>query len=108
METHDAVARHPLRYAATRCDDRAGYFMAENLRRRNVGVINLLDVGAADAAGSDFDEHFALGDFRNGNFLYADDPLFAIDTGAHGLGNGTERLQGFKCCAGPAHVAATS
>src|SRR5260370_5419198 len=107
METHHTVARDPLRYAAAHCYDRAGYFMAQNLRRRNVGVINLLDVGAADAASGDFDEHFAIAHFWDGDFLDANDSLSAVDTGAHRFRDGTKRLQMFEGCSGPAHRVAT-
>src|SRR6266550_262509 len=82
--------------------------MTQNLRRRQIGVKNLLDVCAADPAGGDFDEDFAIADFGYGDFFDADDTLFAVDTGAHGLGDRTQipcRLQG---CARPTHFAATS
>ena len=58
-------------------------------------MINLLDVRAANAARGDFDEHFAFGHFRDRDSFDADNSLFAVDAGAHGLGNGTERLYGF-------------
>src|SRR6266481_1410875 len=104
METHHTVALDPLRYAAAHCYDRAGYFMAQNLRRRNVGVINLLDVGAADAASGDFDEHFAIAHFWDGDFLDANDSLSAVDTGAHSLGDGPESVQGFANDADAGHT----
>src|ERR1700730_5500026 len=79
--------------------------MSEDLRRRNVSVKKLLDVCAADPAGSNLDEDFAIAHFGYGDFLDADDSLFAVDTGAHGLGDGAQRLRGFQRCAGAAHVA---
>jgi hypothetical protein len=95
MKTHHAVAGHPPRNATAGCDYCAGYLMAKNLRRGDVGVINLLDVGAANTAGGDFDEHFAVGDFGDGDFFDANDSLFAVDTSAHGLGDGSQSLHGF-------------
>src|SRR5260370_9463328 len=82
--------------------------MAQNLRRRHVSVINLLDVGAANAAGGDFNEHFAVSHFWDGDFLDTDDALFALHTSAHGLGDGAKRLPSFQSCSGPAHRTATS
>jgi hypothetical protein len=55
---------------------------------------NFLDVGAADAARGDFDEHFSLGDFGDGNFFDADETFFAEDAGAHGFG---DRAEGARC-----------
>ena len=108
VKTHHPVAELPFRHAAASGYNGAGHFVAKNLRRRNVGMINLLDVGAANAASGNFNEHFALGHFGDGDFFHTHDSLFAVDAGAHGLGYGTKRLQGSECCSGPAHRAATS
>src|SRR2546425_10488029 len=105
MKAHHAVAELPLRHAAASGYDSAGHFVAQNLGRWDVGVVNLLDVGAANAAGGDFDQDFAVGDFGNGDFLNTDDSLFAVDTSAHSLGDGTKRFHGFQCCPGAAHGA---
>src|SRR5260370_536554 len=66
------------------------------------------DGGAADAAGGDFDQDFVVVDFGDGNFFDAHNSLFAVDAGAHGLGNGAKCLERFDDSAGPAHRAATS
>src|SRR6266446_2446988 len=108
MKTHYSVADLPLRHAAARGYDGAGYFVAQNLRRRNVGVENLLDVGAANATGGNFDEDSAVGHLGDGDFFDANDSLFAVDTSAHGLGDEAKRLHSFQSCAGPAHRAAIS
>jgi len=63
MKAHDAVAEFPFSDAAADGDDGAGEFVAEDLGRGDVGVIDLLDVGAADAASSDFDKDFTVSDF---------------------------------------------
>src|SRR3989442_6551975 len=105
MKAHHAVAELPLRHVAASGYDSAGHFVAQNLGRWDVGVVNLLDVGAANAAGGDFDQDFAVGHFRDGDFLDADDSLFAVDTGAHGLGDGAQRFYGLERCTGPAHRA---
>ncbi len=107
MKAHHAVAQFPLRYSAAGCCDCSGYFMAQNLGRRNVGVVNLLDVGPTNATCGDFDEHFAVGHFGDGDFLDANDSLFAVDARAHGLGDGAKSLQGFECCSRPTHRSAT-
>ena len=64
---------------------------------------NLLDVGATNAARGNLDEDFAGGHFRDRDFLDSNDSLFAVDAGAHGLGDRTKSFHGFQCCAGPAH-----
>src|SRR5437879_7506514 len=107
MKTHHAVAKLPIRHAAASCYDCAGQFVAQNLGGRNVGVIDLLDVRAANAASGNFDEDFAVGHFGDGDFFDANDSLFAVDTGAHGLGDGTKSLQDFECCSRPTHRSAT-
>ena len=94
--------------AAADGDDGAGQFVAENLRRFDVTLEDFLDVGAADAAGGDFDEHFAVADFGDGDFFDADDAFFAIDAGAHGLGDGAERLRGVRASCRCCSCAATS
>ena len=108
MKTHHAVARLPRRHAAANSNYRACQFMSEDLRRRNVSVKNLLDVCAADPTGGNLDEDFAFGHFGNGDFLDADNSLFAIDTGAHGLGDWTQRPHCFQGRSGPVHRAAIS
>src|ERR1700731_4870868 len=81
--------------------------MSEDLRRRNVSVKNLLDVCAADPAGSNLDEDFAIAHFGHGDFLDADDFLFAVDTGAHGLGDWTYCVRPTRESPECAHTVAT-
>ena len=73
VKAHYAIAGRPFVYPATDRDDCAGEFVAEDLRRLDVALEDFLDVGAADAAGRDFDEDFAVADFGHGNFFDADD-----------------------------------
>lgn len=82
--------------------------MAEDLGRRDEGVEDLFDVGAADTAGGNFDEHFAFSNFGDGNFFDANDAFFAVNAGAHGFRDGVEGAGGFESCAGAAHRAATT
>jgi hypothetical protein len=95
VKTHDAIAGNPLGYATSNGDDGASKFVAQNLRRLNVTVENFLDVGATNAASGDFDEHFTVANFRDGNFFDADDTFVPEDTGAHDLRNWPKRVQGF-------------
>ena len=69
---------------------------------------DFFDIGAADAAGGDFDEDFAVGDFRNGDFFDADEAFSAVDAGAHGFGDGGEGVRRFEGGEDAAHVAETS
>ena len=73
-------------------DDGAGQFVSQDLRRIYVGLENFLDVGAADAAGRDFNQDFAVANFRDGNLFDADATLFAIYASVHGLGHGAKIL----------------
>jgi hypothetical protein len=83
METDDAVARFEFADAAADLDYRASQFVPENLRRRDKTVVNLLDVGSADAAGGDAKQNLSLADFGNGNAFDDDLALAAIDASAH-------------------------
>ena len=98
METHHAIAGLEFRHTRADGDDGAGKFVAEDLRRLDISLEDFLDVRAADAAGGDFDEKFAFTYFGHRDFFDANDFLFAVDTGAHGFGNGAERLHVFAQC----------
>src|SRR5690348_436161 len=87
VKTHDAIARRPLRDATSHGNNRAGKFMAENLRRLDVALKDFLDVRAAYPAGGYFDEHFPRAHFGNRHFLDSDQALFAEDSRAHGPRN---------------------
>jgi len=108
VKTHHAVAQFPFADAAADGDDGAGEFMAEDLWRGDVGVVDFFDIGAADTAGGDLDKGFAVSDFRNRDIFDADDSFFAVDAGTHGFGDRAQRARGFERCASPAHLAATS
>ncbi len=97
MEAHHAIAGFEFCDAGADGDDGAGEFVAEDLGRFDVALEDFLDVGAADAAGGDFDEDFARADFGDGDFFDADDSLFAIDAGAHRFGDGAESRGGGGC-----------
>src|SRR5262249_53594184 len=107
MEAHDAIAELEFFHAPPHGNDGTGEFVTANLRRLDIALKDFLDVGAADAAGSDFDEHFTIADVRNRHFLDANDSPFAIDTGLHGAWNRAERADGFDHSASAAHREAT-
>ncbi len=83
MEADHAIAHLELLHAGADLSHRAGQLVAENLRRREEPVMNLLDVRAADAAGAYTEQHLARTDLRNGDSL-DDDAVFApINARAH-------------------------
>src|SRR5437762_7078195 len=108
METHHAIAGLKFRHAGTDGNDGAGEFVAEDLRWLDVSLENFLDVGPADAAGGDSYKKFAFTYFGDGDFFDADNSLFAVDTCAHGFGDGAERLQRSGHNRTGSHRAATS
>src|SRR6266849_804602 len=82
--------------------------MSQNLRRRDVGVEYLFDVGAANSARGHLNQDFPFPHFRYGHFLDAHDSFFAVDARAHGLRDRPESLVCFQCCSRPAQVVETS
>jgi hypothetical protein len=76
-------------------------------RRLNVTLEDFLNVGAADATGGDFDEHFAGGEFGDGYLFDAHDSLFAVDARAHGFRDGARDLWRFQHALGMTHRLAT-
>ena len=80
------VAREDAR-PTTDTDNCSGGFMSENARRRHRAVLNLLDVGRADAANGDLDEQFIRADARDGHGFNAQVVHTAINNGAHGFGD---------------------
>ena len=84
---HDAVADGEVGDAFADADDGAGHLVAEDAGSVVRAAVDLLEVGAADAAGVDLDEHFAGADLGDGDGLDADVVDAAIDGGAHGCGN---------------------
>src|ERR1700688_1255520 len=108
METHDASAWFPFGDAGAYGDDGACEFVTQDLRGIYVGLKNFFYVSAADAAGGDFDQNFAVGDVGDGNFFHADDALFAVDAGVHGFGDGSQRGSGVQHGSRVAHEAAGS
>ena len=105
MKAHHAVAGLPLGDPAAGRDNGAGQLVAKDLRRLDVAMEDLLDVGAANAAGGDFDEHFAVANFRDRNLFKADDAFFAENTRAHGFGDRTKSVRRFGNSTGRAHTA---
>src|SRR5262249_23065164 len=90
METHHAVAGLEFGDAMADGNNCAGQFMAEDLWRLHVALVNFLNVGAANAAGCDFDKNFAFADFGNWDFFNTNNSLFAVNASAHGFGDGAE------------------
>src|ERR1700687_2602362 len=108
MEAHDAIAGLPFGDAGADRYHGAGEFVTADWRRLDVALEDFFDVGAANAAGGDFDEDFVIADLGNGNFLDAHDALFAVDAGAHRFRDGAESFQRFDDGASTAHRAVTS
>src|SRR5260370_38977835 len=69
VEAHYAVAGFPFGDTGAHGDDRAGEFVAEDLRRHHATLKNFLDVGVADAARGDFFQSLRAVDFADGNFF---------------------------------------
>ena len=107
VKAHHAVAKLPFCHAAADGHYGASQFMSQDLRRRHISVKDLLGVGAANPTSSNFDEHFAVGDFGNGNFFDADDSLFTVDASTHGFRDRPQRLHSLQRCAGSTHRTAT-
>src|SRR5712664_2580870 len=108
METHHAIAGLPFGDAGADRNDRTCEFVTEDLRRLDITLKDFFDVGAANAAGGDFDQGFVIADFRNGDFFDAHDSFFAVDAGAHGFGDGAESICGLYNHSRANHVAETS
>ena len=87
MEAHHTVAYGKVGDSRTHRGDYAGHFVAEDARRRVRAHVNLLEVGAANAAGGDLDQQFARPDARDRHGFKAHVVNAAIDHGAHDRGN---------------------
>jgi hypothetical protein len=87
VEDHDAVANLEIRDALTNGNDLPGHFMPEDARRGMRAGGDLLEVGAADAAGMNAYQSFAGTDLRHRNRFEANIILAAIHRGAHRDGN---------------------
>ena len=74
-------------YAFAHGDDGAGHLVAEDARGGVRAVVDLLQIGSADAAGGDFDQQLAGADGRDRDGFDAHVVDAAIDHGAHGGGN---------------------
>src|SRR5206468_6219964 len=71
MKAHHAVAGSEFCETRPGCNDGASQFVTEDLRRVHVTSEDFLNIGAADAAGSDFDQDFVGTDFGDGDFFDA-------------------------------------
>jgi hypothetical protein len=81
VEDHDPVAGTVILHAFADGSDRAGSFVSENARGRVGTRGNLLQVGAAYAAGVDADQHFSSAYFGDGDRFHADVIHAAVDGG---------------------------
>ena len=86
MQRH-ALADLELPDARADANDRAGGFVAKDARRRHRAVLDLLDVGRADAAHRHPDEQFARPDARHRHRLHPQIVCPAINHRLHGLRN---------------------
>jgi hypothetical protein len=87
MKSHDALADFKARDAGADFDNGAGHLVAEDAGRGVRAGVDLLEVGAADAAGGDFDQQFAGADLGNGHHLNAHVVDAPVDDGLHGGGD---------------------
>ena len=87
MENHYAIAGAIVVNVLADSGDDAGSFVSEDARRGMGAGGNLLEVGAADAAGVNADENFSGTDFGDGDSFEADVVHAAVDCGQHGRRN---------------------
>ena len=88
MKDHDPIARSVIGDAFADGGYDSGSFVSEDARCRMRSGGNLLEVGAADAAGVDADEHFARADRGHRNCFEADVVDAAVDRSVHCCWNG--------------------
>ena len=79
----DPVADFELPGPCARADDSAGGFVAKDARRRDCAILNLLDVGRADAADGHFNQQLIRTDARHRHRLEAQIVCPAINHRAH-------------------------
>ena len=84
MVDDDAVALPKPLDARARPRHRPADLVAEHARAGQEALHDLLDVGAADAAGVDPDQHLARADLGDGDLLDPQVALPPVDRGAHG------------------------
>src|SRR5258707_10206261 len=65
--------------------------MSKNLRSRDKAMLDLFDICAADSAGGNANQHFAIGDQRHWNVFDNNAALAAVNSRAH---CGGERVVG--------------
>src|SRR5712675_3153529 len=83
--------------------------MSKNLRSRDKAMLDLFDICAADSAGGNANQHFAIGDQRHWNVFDNNAALATVNSRAHCGGKRLlRRLGSFENCPGTAHCAATS
>jgi len=87
VEDHDAVAGAKVADALADGGDNAGGFVSENSRGGVRAGRNLLEVGAANAAGVNADKEFSWADSGDRNGFEADVVYAAIDRSLHGRWN---------------------
>ena len=85
MKSHHAIANCEAANAIADCGNRSGHLVTEDARRRVRAGMNLLEIGAADAAGVDAHQHLAAANLRNRNRLCSYVVGCAINGGPHRL-----------------------
>ena len=86
MVEADAFTDGEAANARADLDDGAGGFVAENAGRRDGAIVDLLDVGGANAAGRDLHEQFTGTDARDRERFEAQIVHAAVNDGPHGFG----------------------
>jgi len=87
VEDGDAVADLPAPHAPAHGGDGARHLVAVDAGRRLEPVLDLLQIGVADPAGGDLDQHLAGADGRNRDGFDGDLALPPVDGGLHLDGN---------------------
>ncbi len=87
VEDHNPVAGAVVLHGVADGGDYAGGFVSEDARGRMGTGGDLLEVGAADAAGVNAEEHLTVGDLGYGDGFEADVVYATVDCGLHGRGD---------------------
>lgn len=87
MIDDDALPDLPVCHTVADEGNGSGCFVSEDARRGNQAIVNLFEIGSANAARPDTYQDFARTDFRHRNRLDLDSVNAAIDSGTHGFGN---------------------
>jgi hypothetical protein len=103
MEANDPIARVEFLDTAPDRNDRSSQLVPQNLRRLDEPIVNLLDVGAADATSGYTEKNFALADVGYGNGLDNHASFAAVHTRAHVSRHGPAWIGAIDLCGKMTH-----